>query len=310
MSKRERRRLIRDKRKKLFLRAWREAKAGGESLSAFCRDYGLCRNNFYRWLGEEGESVNPYPIHRIDPALSEKAREIYLRYKGTWSAETVSLALQGRISPWSVRKAVRSTKAPAVSRESPAELIVSSLSKKYSPFWAVDWTEFKIARDKFFILLLMDEASLFWLGWEVLLYSPNAFDAARFISNVFRRYSLRPLAIKSDRAQTFKSWLWTEELLKNGIPSCLSRPHCPTDQAVIERGIRDVKAWLKASAPSNISRLRAELDEGIFILNFLKPRAVLEGRTPAAAYFHPRKNLINIQKRPESVLRPWLSRGT
>ena len=91
MNKREQRRVIRENRKKLFLEAWRKAGAEGVSLSGFCRDYGLCRNNFYRWLREKGEVLKPYPIRRVDPVLVAKALEIHRRYEGTWSGETISM---------------------------------------------------------------------------------------------------------------------------------------------------------------------------------------------------------------------------
>ncbi len=307
MNKRARKRQVRENRKKLFLEAWHEAKAEGVSLSSFCRDYGLCRNNFYRWLREKGEALKPYPIRRVDPALAAKAIRIHRRYHGTWSGETISLALRGRISPWSVRKAVRSLEPNVNVGNSRVSTPVSHSARRF-PLWATDWTEFKIARSKFFILLLMDEASRFWLGHEILAHCPNSFDVARLLAQAFDRYSSRPLAVKSDRAQVFKSSPWLEELRKQKVLPRLSRPHCPTDQAVIERGIREVKQWLRVLAPENPEALRSALDEGIFMLNFLKPKVVLNGQTPAAAYFTPQKLQTEPEKRISPPTAPPLSR--
>jgi hypothetical protein len=57
MTKSEQKRVVRLNLKNMFLRAWDEAKADGESLSAFCRDYGLSRKSFYLWLKERNEPL-------------------------------------------------------------------------------------------------------------------------------------------------------------------------------------------------------------------------------------------------------------
>lgn len=73
--------------------------------------------------------------------------------------------------------------------------------------------------------------------------------------------------------------------MRNGITSHKIRPHCPQDQGVIERGMREVKMWLRANDISNGGELAACLDEGMLMLNFLKPKIVLNAATPAKVYF-------------------------
>jgi len=45
-----------------------------------------------------------------------------------------------------------------------------------------------------------------------------------------------------------------------------------------------VKTWLRANRLASIEELSACLDEGMFMLNFLKPKMVLNAATPAAVY--------------------------
>ena len=52
---------------------------------------------------------------------------------------------------------------------------------------------------------------------------------------------------------------------------------------MIERGMREIKTWLRANNPAS-EELCACLDEGMFMLNFLKPKIVLDAATPAAVY--------------------------
>ena len=52
----------------------------------------------------------------------------------------------------------------------------------------------------------------------------------------------------------------------------------------MERAILEVKEWVRANAVRDREGLRKCLDEGVFMLNFLKPKGVLGGRTPARAH--------------------------
>jgi len=50
MTKREKRKTLKNVLKKVLLETWANEKARGVSLSAFCKSHGLSRNNFYLWL--------------------------------------------------------------------------------------------------------------------------------------------------------------------------------------------------------------------------------------------------------------------
>ncbi|OGR61317.1 MAG: hypothetical protein A2X34_04535, partial [Elusimicrobia bacterium GWC2_51_8] len=286
MTKSEERKIIKANQRKLYLGTWAKEKARGVSLSSFCKSYGLSRKNFYIWLKNENITKNSVlPIQRADPKLKAKAIEIYLRYKGTWCAETISMALKGMLSATTIRKIIvphrcmMNFTACRTKRESR----MLKTAELPNIVWSVDWTEFKIRGKKFFILLFMDEASRFYLGWYIFNAPPTGNDVTDCLRDILERYEARPFIIKSDRAKVFSCAQWLGLLAENGITAHRIRPHCPQDQGVIERGMREIKTWLRANKPA-CEELSACLDEGMFMLNFLKPKMVLNTATPAAVY--------------------------
>lgn len=286
MTKREESKIVKANHRKLYLKTWAEEKARGLSLSAFCKIYGLSRKNFYLWLKDgnnTGKRVSP--INRADPKLKTKAVEIYLRYKGTWCAEIIFMALKGMLSVGTIRKIIAPHRRimDFIVNRSRRESCVLKTAILPNIVWSVDWTEFKIRGKKFFILLFMDEASRFYLGWYIFTSRPTGNEVTDCLRDILVRYEARPFLLKSDRAKVFSCAQWLGLLMRNGITPHKIRPHCPQDQGVIERGMREVKTWLKANNLTS-EALPACLDEGMFMLNFLKPKMVLNAATPAAVY--------------------------
>ncbi|MBI4801377.1 MAG: DDE-type integrase/transposase/recombinase [Elusimicrobia bacterium] len=108
-------------------------------------------------------------------------------------------------------------------------------------------------------------------------------DVTDCLRDILARYEASPFIIKSDRAKVFLCSQWLGLLSVNGITPHKIRPHCPQDQGIIERGMREVKTWLRANNPVS-EEFPVCLDEGMFMLNFLKPKMVLNAATPAAVY--------------------------
>ena len=205
MKNREEGKTVKANHRKLYLKTWAEEKARGVSLSAYCKAYGLSRKNFYLWL-KAGTKVQKCvsPINRADPKLKVKAVEIYLRYKGTWGAETISMVLKDLLSATTIRKIIaphRQIVDLPVSREK-GESHVLKTADRPNTVWSVDWTEFKIRGKKFFILLFMDEASRFYPGWYIFTAPPTGNDVTDCLRDILARYKARPFIIKSDRANS------------------------------------------------------------------------------------------------------------
>lgn len=285
MTKREKVKIVKANYRKVYLEAWAKEKAHGMSLSAFCEAYGLTRKTFSKWNKDKTKTVVP-SINRVDPQLKAKAIEIYQRYKGTWGAETISMALRGLLSAVTIRKLIapyRRVIDLPIHCEKPERRVLKT-AKLPNIVWSVDWTEFKIHRKKFYVLVFIDEASRFYLGWYIFTARPTGNDVTDCLRDILARYEARPFIIKSDRAKVFLCAQWLGLLMRNGITSHKIRPHCPQDQGVVERGMREIKTWLRANNPGS-EELSVCLDEGMFILNFLKPKIVLNAATPAYVYF-------------------------
>ncbi|MBI3553155.1 MAG: transposase family protein [Elusimicrobia bacterium] len=150
--------------------------------------------------------------------------------------------------------------------------------------WSTDWTECRVNGRTFFVLVALDEAARFFTGWKILDRVPKSSDLRSFLEETLERYEERPVLLKSDRAQVFMSADWAALLEANGVAPHRVRPHSPWEQGTIERAIPEVKAWIRAGGPRNPSELIACIDEGMSMLNFLKPKAVLGGRTPARVF--------------------------
>ena len=65
-------------------------------------------------------------------------------------------------------------------------------------------------------------------------------------------------------------------------------PRAPWANGRVERDHQNIQNWLIPLEGENLSdvRLECEVDEGMFMLNFIKPWMVLDYKTPAQAYFH------------------------
>ena len=286
MTKWERIKIVKANYRKVYLEAWANEKALGMSLSAFCAAYGVTRKTISIWEKDKNKTKTGVSlINRADPQLKAKAIEIYQRYKGTWGAETISMALKGLLSAVTIRKLIapyRRVIVLPIHSEKP-ECRVLKTAEQPNIVWSVDWTEFKIHGRKFFILVFIDEASRFYLGWYIFTARPTGNDVTDCLRDILARYEARPFIMKSDRAKVFLCAQWLGLLMRNGITPHKIRPHCPQDQGVIERGMREIKTWLRANNPGS-EELAVCLEEGMFMLNFLKPKIVLNAATPAHVY--------------------------
>lgn len=292
MSKRERKKQVREARKMAWLKIWREEKSQGLSTSAFLVKYGFDRKTFYRWLKEEKVDVKPFPIRRVPDYLRQKVLEIYCRYRGTWDSKTISICLKGMISPWTVRAIIREVSQNSVRKEKAVSFdeIASPEARndrvdRPNEIWAFDWTEIKLPDGgKIYLAVLMDEASRFRVGWR-FLERVTTENLIGFLEDALARYSVRPSIIRTDNAPQFKSPVWKIFLESQRIKPVFIPPYSPQSQGRIERGMRETKSWLRVFTLKTIQDLEKALDEGMFMLNFLKPKEVLGGRTPAQNYF-------------------------
>lgn len=107
--------------------------------------------------------------------------------------------------------------------------------------WLIDYSYIWTAERWRYLFYLMDEYSRYVVYWELGLRMDEA--AAR--TAVGRALALpgrsRVPEVRTDNGPAFKSAEFRRYLAGQGIEAHRSRPHCPEDNPIIERGIRTLK---------------------------------------------------------------------
>jgi len=107
--------------------------------------------------------------------------------------------------------------------------------------WLIDYSYIWTAERWRYLFYLMDEYSRYVVYWELGLRMDEA--AAR--AAVGRALALpgrtRVPEVRTDNGPAFKSAEFRRYLAGQGIEAHRSRPHCPEDNGIIERGIRTLK---------------------------------------------------------------------
>ncbi|MDD5630340.1 MAG: transposase family protein, partial [Elusimicrobia bacterium] len=149
--------------------------------------------------------------------------------------------------------------------------------------WSSDFMELP---DKSKLLKTLDEMSRYRLGWE-LVKSESAQDLVVHAWQIIERMGRKPLVWKFDHgsafmSQAFRAFLADQQIVPYPIP-----PRAPWVNGRTERDNKEVRNWL---IPVEKRQLDAqawerEIDEGMWMLNFIKPRAVLGFKSSASVYF-------------------------
>jgi transposase InsO family protein len=216
---------------------------------------------------------------RIKPEVISKVIEIDKRYRYTWSLKAI-----GRITGTSVgsvakiRRMVDGEK-PKVSKRSHK---CRTKFLKTDVMWSSDFMELPDKRE---LIKTIDETSRFRLGWDISK-TATAESAVRHAENILHRMQKIPLIWKYDHGSAFTSGLFQEFLREHHILPYPIPPRSPWAQGRIERDNREIQMWLAPLKELTAEEWEREIDEGMFMLNFLKPREVLGFKTSAKVYFN------------------------
>jgi putative transposase len=107
--------------------------------------------------------------------------------------------------------------------------------------WLIDFTYIRVEERWRYLFYLMDEYSRYVvyheLMWRMDQYAVSAgVECALMIPG-----RVRQPQIQTDNGPAFKSVEFRRYLAQHGIEQRRSRPHCPEDNGVVERGIRTLK---------------------------------------------------------------------
>lgn len=107
--------------------------------------------------------------------------------------------------------------------------------------WLIDFTYMRVGERWRYLFYLMDEYSRYVvhheLAWRMDQYAVSA-GVERALAIPGR---VRQPQIQTDNGPAFKSREFRSYLAQHGIEQRRSRPHCPEDNGIVERGIRTLK---------------------------------------------------------------------
>ncbi len=148
--------------------------------------------------------------------------------------------------------------------------------------WSSDYMA--VGKDK--LLKTLDEMALFKLAWNVEP-TETAAGVVKHARQLVERMGRKPLVWKYDHGSAFMSKEFQEFLAQNRIVPYPIPPRAPWANGRTERDNREVRNWLIPAEKQALTgrALEADIDEGMLMLNYVKPRGVPAFRTSAAAYF-------------------------
>jgi transposase InsO family protein len=153
------------------------------------------------------------------------------------------------------------------------------------------------------LLTTMDEKSGYLLGWD-LVRSENAMAVLEHAESILARMGRAPLVWKYDHGSAFMSEVFQGLLEEHAIIPYPIAPRSPWVNGRTERDHQEVHNWLIPLEGREVGReeLEREIDEGMLVRNFVKPRACLGFRKSAQVYFDKESALYGADE-----VRDWLA---
>ncbi len=237
---------------------------------------------------------------RIDEKVIEKVKEIDTHTRSTW--DTRAIGYVTGISHGSVAKILREYRGPRPGRAKPAHDGRTRFLFR-DVMWSSDCTETDSGR---VLLRTTDEKSDFTLGYNVVR-SENAEEITEHAENIIARFGRAPLVWKYDNGSAFKSKMFENLLDRYGIIPYPIHRRSPWTNGRTECGHKDVHRWVALAEKAGLTEesFMKDLDEGMLMLNYEKPRAVLGYKTAARTYFEDRgvteEDRVNLWKEVERI---------
>ena len=218
---------------------------------------------------------------RITPLQRERVVALDRRYRSCWDTRTIGhVTGVGHVT---VAKILREERGP---RPKPVERPHErrTLFLRRDVMWSTDYQKLEGGVE---LLKTIEECSRYRPGWEVLV-GESAEEVVMHADDLLEMMGRAPLVWKHDNGGPFKSGEFQEFLEENDIISYPTRPRAPWTNGRVERDNQDVQGWLLPMMGKGLkySDWNREVDEGMLMLNYVKPRAVLGYRTSADVYFH------------------------
>lgn len=201
------------------------------------------------------------------------------RFRSSWDVR--SLAHVVGIGHTTAAKILREQRGPRPRRVRPSHDRRTRFLRR-DVMWSSDF----VALGGCKLLKTLDEMSRFKLAWNIVP-TETAASVVEHARQLIERMGRKPLAWKFDHgsafiSKEFQAFLAEHEIVPYPIP-----PRAPWANGRTERDNREVRGWLipVETKQLGVVELEREIDDGMFALNYLKPRAVLSFTTSASTYF-------------------------
>ncbi len=218
---------------------------------------------------------------RIAVKVIEKVKEIDARNRRTW--DTRAIGFVTGISHGSVGKILKEVHGPKPVKAKPRHDRRTKFNR-CDVMWSSDFTDMGNGRK---LIKTIDEKSDYRLGWDVAC-SESAQALVEHARGILERMGRAPLAWKYDNGSCFKSKGFKQFLEQNGIMPYAIRNRAPWTNGRTERDHKEVKNWIEPVKDKLLTteELEKDIDDGMLMLNYVKPRATLGYKTSAAVYFY------------------------
>lgn len=237
---------------------------------------------------------------RISQELKARVVELDRRYRSTWDAHAIAHVV--KLSPTTVAKILREVRGPRPKRVERPHTRRTRFTRR-DVMWSSDFVRIGWG---WLLLKTMDEMSGFVLGWD-LVRSEDSVAVLEHAESIIKRMGRAPLAWKFDHGSAFMSELFLGMVLEEHkiVPYPIAS-RSPWVNGRVERDHQEILNWLIPLSGRELSReeLEREIDEGMLVRNYVKPRACLGFRKSAQVYFSKDAALDAAEE-----ARGWLAEG-
>lgn len=218
---------------------------------------------------------------RITEEIRRRVIELDRRYRSSWDVRSIAHVMG--IGHQSVADILRAARGP---RPKPAKRSHDRRTRFLfrDVMWSSDFMKLPDGRE---LIKTMDEMSRFRLGWDADK-AETAEVAVRHAEGIIERMGRAPLIWKYDHGSPFTSGLFQDFLARHKILPYPIPPRSPWVNGRNERDNQEIQNWL---IPVDFEKLTTQeidrdIDEGMLMLNYVKPRAVLGFKKSADVYFN------------------------
>jgi transposase InsO family protein len=237
---------------------------------------------------------------RTSQELRDRVVELDRRYRSTWDAHAIAHVVE--LSATTVAKILREVRGPRPKRVERPHTRRTRFTRR-DVMWSSDFVRIGWG---WLLLKTIDEMSGFVLGWD-LVRSEDSLAVLDHAESIIKRMGRAPMVWKFDHGSAFMSEVFMGLVLEeHEIVPYPTQRRAPWTNGRVERDHQEILNWLIPLAGRELSKaeLEHEIDEGMLVRNYVKPRACLGFRKSAQAYFSEDATLD-----AATEARGWLAEG-